>query len=89
LVPACRPSELPSCDTARTGQGQQTTAELLALTVEFFSPAGPAVRHDLRAFLTSGGCHPQTCLGRFPGGLHCSARQLSAAGTSQDPPRGK
>jgi hypothetical protein len=73
-MPACQPSELPPCDTARTGQGQQTTAELLTLTFEFFSQTGPAVRHDLRAFLTSRGCHPHTCLGRFLDGLQFSAR---------------
>jgi hypothetical protein len=88
-MPACEPAGPPQEDTVHTGPGQQQIlAELLTLTWEFLSQASPAVRDDLRAFLTSRGYHPQASLGWFLDTLQLSATRLPADGASPDPPPG-
>ena len=78
MPPAYQPSEIPPPDAVLAGQGErEAAAELLTLTWEFFTHASPAARGELRAFLTSRGCHPATALGAFLDGLQFTAHSLS------------
>jgi hypothetical protein len=76
--PAYEPSEPPPADASLTGQNQwEAAAELLTLTSDFFTSASPAARDELRAFLTSRGCHPATALSWFLDSLQFSAHTMS------------
>jgi hypothetical protein len=68
------PNDLPPDDAVLTGTSRdETTAELLALTWDFFHQASPAVVSDLRQFLTTRRYHPTTCLGWYLDSLQFTA----------------
>lgn len=73
------PLELPDDDTVFGPTRDEITAELLDLTWCFLTKASPAVRDELRAFLTSRGHHRTAGLEAFLDTL-----QFTAAGHRHD-----
>jgi hypothetical protein len=64
-MPAYEPVELPPNDADFGPSHDQITAELLALTSDFFRQASPTVHTELRKFLTNRGHHPVASLSAF------------------------
>ena len=84
--PAYEPSQPPPAHAGLTGQNErEAAAELLTLTWDFFTSASPTARDELRAFLTSRGCHPATALSWFLDSLQFSAHSMSAPPSGELP----
>ena len=86
-MPAYEPTELPPEDATYGADHDELVAELLTLTEAFFRQASPAIRDELRQFLSSHGCHPSTGLEWFLDSLVFSAGRLPAARTEDETPQ--